>query len=69
LYLFGGAEGENIFDDLIEFDMVKLTWSEVQIKSRKPTGRNSHSMCEWDGKLVLFGGHDGNNHLNDLLVF
>lgn len=69
LYLFGGAEGENIFGDLIEFDLIEGSWIELHPKSMTPKPRNSHSACEWDGKLVLFGGHDGTHHLSELFLY
>ncbi|KAF8821028.1 Ras family protein [Cardiosporidium cionae] len=66
IYLFGGADEEQSFDDLYSMEIEKVHWTElVATGFSKPTRRYGHTICSWMDKLVLFGGlvEENNNNL------
>uniref|UniRef100_A0AC34FPE1 Uncharacterized protein n=1 Tax=Panagrolaimus sp. ES5 TaxID=591445 RepID=A0AC34FPE1_9BILA len=58
-------------DKLYCFNLKTNCWEEIETAGDLPTGRRSHSMWEYRGKLYLFGGYDSINdiHFNDFYVF
>ncbi|EPT31033.1 kelch repeat protein, putative [Toxoplasma gondii ME49] len=69
LYMFGGYDGANCFQDIDILDLDTMAWIQPAVTGEKPQARNAHTMTVVDRKLVLFGGHSGNTHLTDLHVF
>jgi len=54
---------------MIVLEMDKMQWTMPDIKGQIPVTRNAHTMCAYDTKLYLFGGHSGTTHLFDLHIF
>lgn len=70
LYMFGGYDGVRSFNDIEVFDIEIATWTQLKEYSGKvPIARDAHTMVACKQNLLLFGGHDGTNHLNDLHEF
>jgi hypothetical protein len=67
-YLFGGRDGQTVFDDLWRFDLATDTWSRIRT-GRGPSARFGHSAAWLEGiGLVVFGGQRGTRFLDDLWV-
>ena len=56
-------------NDIWELDLVAFEWRQVVVTGVKPSARSEHSSVYWDGKIILFGGTDGNVYKNDLWAF
>ncbi len=67
--LFGGFDGNTELDDAWAYDIAANTWTEVQVTSSRPAGREEHALV-YDpqaGRVLLFGGFDASDtDLNDL---
>lgn len=63
IYLFGGRDGEQEFQDLWRYDMSSGLWGEVDTTLQEDSafsGRYGHTFFYHDRYLYLFGGyHDG----------
>lgn len=55
LYLFGGFARE-LYSDIRVLDKQTNAWRMIDCKGTKPEPRFAHTMCQYDDKLVLFGG-------------
>ncbi|CAD8052466.1 unnamed protein product [Paramecium sonneborni] len=72
VYIFAGKNGDMRYNDLWEFDMIKLEWTFISINSFNniPMSRSGHSLISYQNKLVIFGGiHDVTWELDDLHYF
>jgi hypothetical protein len=57
--------------DLHEYNFVTYTWSVLSVQGQipRPRYRTSFVVNSDNTVLFLFGGHDGNRHLNDTFAF
>ena len=74
LYVFGGFDGTNCFDDLWCLDLESKKWEKLEAKGDLPSGRASHSVATDDvqGVMYIFGGsgaHFGYTNKCDLYAF
>eukprot|EP00927_Polykrikos_kofoidii_P012656 TRINITY_DN15480_c0_g2_i1.p1 TRINITY_DN15480_c0_g2~~TRINITY_DN15480_c0_g2_i1.p1 ORF type:complete len:890 (+),score=121.22 TRINITY_DN15480_c0_g2_i1:246-2915(+) len=74
LYIFGGFDGSNCFDDLYVLDLECKTWRKIEASGDWPSGRASHSAVtdELSGVMYIFGGsgsHFGYTNKRDLCEF
>ncbi len=46
--------------------LVKETWMRPVLNGVAPCGRNYHTACVVDNRVVIFGGYDGTKMLNDV---
>ncbi|PHJ17373.1 kelch repeat protein [Cystoisospora suis] len=69
LYLYGGFDGHECFQDLDILDLETMAWIRPAISGKKPKARNAHTMTAVGTKLVLCGGHSGKTHITDVHVF
>lgn len=74
LYIFGGFDGSQCFDDLYELDIDLRTWRHVEASGHLPAARASHSAVsdELAGMMYIFGGsgsHFGYTNKKDLCEF
>jgi N-acetylneuraminic acid mutarotase len=65
MYIFGGFDGSSRVGDLWRFDSFKNSWHSLEPVNGGPSARHSHSFVEWNGKLYLLFGYDG-NYRNDV---
>jgi len=78
MFIFGGRSDQNgdgtgrdfYSNKICYLDTVSLRWFSPSILPPWPAGRRSHSAINLDGKLVIFGGYNGQRkeHKNDLWV-
>mmetsp|Transcript_16906 Transcript_16906/g.37167 ORF Transcript_16906/g.37167 Transcript_16906/m.37167 type:complete len:917 (+) Transcript_16906:114-2864(+) len=74
LYIFGGFDGSNCFDDLYVLDLETRHWRKITPGGERPSGRASHSAVtdELAGVMYIFGGsgsHFGYTNKRDLCEF
>jgi len=69
IVIFGGFDGIRVLNDVIIFDLDTFAWKRAQISGNSPRPRYGHSACLYqENKLVIFGGHDGVNTLNNTQI-
>lgn len=70
LYIFGGTDGANFFNDLWCYHPKQSAWSKVETFGVAPNPRAGHAASVVEGILYVFGGRasDG-TFLNDLYAF
>ncbi|MGD8415025.1 MAG: kelch repeat-containing protein [Candidatus Latescibacterota bacterium] len=69
--VFGGRDVDwNILDQTWQFDVDSRAWSQIET-SHSPGGRFMHNMVydRCNGRVILFGGFDGETSLGDLWSF
>lgn len=70
LYMFGGFNGVRSFNKLEVFDIENGTWTALNdVRGNVPVSRDAHAMVVYKDSLYLYGGHDGENYLNDMYEF
>ncbi len=73
LYVFGGyGGGTGRLDDFYSFDFLTSTWEQVEVLGNvKPGCRENNGVVISDSSrsIILFGGYNGSNWLNDLWKF
>lgn len=68
-YIFGGYDGTNRVRELWRFDCLRNCWHLVDNSAGSPPSqRHSHSMVEWENKLFVLFGYDG-NYRSDIFEF
>ncbi|KAI8886897.1 galactose oxidase [Backusella circina FSU 941] len=67
LYIFGGGNGPDYFQDVYILDIDTLTWSKPDIDPlTRPSKRRAHTSCLWQDKIIVLGGGDGARALDDV---
>lgn len=56
MYIFGGWNGKEYFNDIITFDLEKMVWSKLQASGNPPTPRQGHASCVVGHSLIIQGG-------------
>ena len=62
IYIFGGFDGNNYLNDLIEFDISSMKIKSIMYSNKNfidiPSPRSNHTACLYDSnKLLIFGGN------------
>ncbi|KAG0360398.1 hypothetical protein BG005_010873 [Podila minutissima] len=65
LYVFGGGDGPQYFNELYMLDTDTLTWTNPQTTGTRPCRRRAHTTCVYNNCMYVFGGGDGVQALND----
>lgn len=68
LLIFGGGDGEKIYNDTYIYSIESGTWTRPPIKGPLPSTRCGHTIDHIDGKVYIFGGSNGTDFYNDLYV-
>lgn len=66
LYVFGGGDGPNYFNDLYVLNVDTLTWSKPKTEGEAPSPRRAHTTCIWNQRIIIVGGGDGARALADV---
>ncbi|ETI47587.1 hypothetical protein L916_07974 [Phytophthora nicotianae] len=71
IYIFGGYNGSSRFNDLCGYDIHAQRWSRLQAVGAVPSRRFGHSgvVHSETNRLIVFGGWDGRDTLNDLYEY
>jgi Rab9 effector protein with kelch motifs len=59
LYVFGGGDAENYFEDLYVLDVITHHWTKPETKGDVPGPRRAHTATVVGNKIWIFGGGDG----------
>lgn len=68
LFVHGGYDGSEWWDDLHVLDTQSSKWSELLGAGRLPSPRCCHTLNRVEDKLYLFGGFDGEKRVNTIDV-
>ncbi|KAI9306070.1 hypothetical protein BJ944DRAFT_160597 [Cunninghamella echinulata] len=66
LYVFGGGDGPNYFNDLYVLNTETLTWTKPKTDGVPPSPRRAHTTCLWNNNIIVVGGGDGARALADV---
>ena len=69
LYVYGGAAGSAVFDDLWAFDLINLRWNRLSATGVKPLYRNYIGIIPSTREIAIFGGFTGINTGNSDSLF
>lgn len=68
IYIWGGYDGSNRVNDLWRFDIPRNCWHSVDSIGAIPSPRHSHNAVEYDGRIYVLFGYDG-NYRSDISEF
>ena len=70
-YLFGGADNQQILNDLYCFDVMGKEWEEIHTKGTPPQPRSGSKTCVIEQKIYFFGGYTKKNgkYFSDLFTY
>ena len=71
MIMFGGYDANGKFGDTWAYSLATNTWTDLSPAGDVPSGRDRHSMV-YDpatGKMILFGGWDGDYELDDTWAY
>eukprot|EP01132_Coremiostelium_polycephalum_P001517 gene1517-1910_t len=71
IFVFGGSDVNDKFNDLMIFDTKTLFWSKPITNGAEgciPNPHRAHSATLVDHRLFIFGGGDGPNYFKDLYI-
>ena len=66
IYIFGGKNESEIFNDLYEYDIKLGKTIKIDSLSNPPTVRCNHTAMIYKKSMIIFGGWDGTRTLNDM---
>ncbi|EFC39791.1 BTB domain-containing protein [Naegleria gruberi] len=66
MYIFGGTDGTNYFNDLMVIDTESNTWVREKTQGVKPSPRYGHTCVHYNNSLYIFGGGNDQHLFNDL---
>ncbi|CAI5734365.1 unnamed protein product [Peronospora farinosa] len=71
IYIFGGYNGSSRFNDLCGYDIQAQRWMQLETSGAIPSRRFGHSgvVHTETNRLIIFGGWDGRETLNDLYEY
>lgn len=71
MFVFGGCDGWNYFNDLYSFSFPGREWAPVRVTGTAPGARSAPATVVHaeQGVMYVFGGYDGARSLNDLFRF
>lgn len=61
MYIFGGWNGKDYFNDIITFDLEKMVWSKLETNGTPPIPRQGHASCVVGHNLIIQGGFSFDN--------
>ncbi|EGG14174.1 hypothetical protein DFA_11943 [Cavenderia fasciculata] len=70
IFVFGGSDANDKFNDLLVFDTKTMFWSKPTTNGAEciPGPHRAHSATLVDYRLFVFGGGDGPNYFKDLYI-
>lgn len=69
IYIFGGYDGKNRFNDLKACRLENYEWKNVNNTGVQPLPRFGHSAVVFNDSMYIFGGWDGHETLDDLYQY
>jgi N-acetylneuraminic acid mutarotase len=68
IYVFGGYNGLSRFNNMFRYELKTKMWCKIDAQGTLPSGRFGHSgaVHEASGRMIIFGGWDGRDTLDDL---
>ncbi|ETV70106.1 hypothetical protein, variant 3 [Aphanomyces astaci] len=68
IYIFGGYNGSSRFNNMYRYEIPAKSWRKVDAVGSLPSGRFGHTgaVHESSHRLIVFGGWDGRDTLDDL---
>mgnify|MGYP002620632464 CR=1 FL=1 len=69
LYLYGGTDGDRIYDSIHILDPSTMTWDTPQTTGDHPGARFNHASCVEGGVLYIHGGQSNGYWHSDLYMF
>ncbi|RHY18423.1 hypothetical protein DYB25_002160 [Aphanomyces astaci] len=68
IYIFGGYNGSSRFNNMYRYEIPAKSWRKVDAIGSLPSGRFGHTgaVHESSHRLIVFGGWDGRDTLDDL---
>jgi len=70
LYIFGGSNGSDSKNDMLEYDLTTNQWRTLDVRGNIPSPREGHSACLFDERyIVIYGGWNGEETFNDCYLF
>ncbi|KAI8060069.1 hypothetical protein BC940DRAFT_337901 [Gongronella butleri] len=70
MYIFGGSDGERMYNDIWMFDFHSRTWSQIPAAGFIPSARENCGVALVDDAMYIIGGRDSEfQELSDLCAF
>jgi len=70
VYLFGGSDGSNYFNELYKFNILSKKWQLIGVKGKIPKARYKHeAIMTKKGNLLILGGINNDERFLDAFEF
>jgi hypothetical protein len=53
MYIFGGWNGKDYFNDMMTFDLEKMIWNKIDTSGKPPIQRQGHASCVVKHNLLI----------------
>eukprot|EP01130_Rhizamoeba_saxonica_P005349 TRINITY_DN2146_c0_g1_i1.p1 TRINITY_DN2146_c0_g1~~TRINITY_DN2146_c0_g1_i1.p1 ORF type:complete len:395 (+),score=75.21 TRINITY_DN2146_c0_g1_i1:299-1483(+) len=68
ILIFGGGDGQTIYNDLYLLNLEEFMWIRHDTLMNVPLPRCAHTSAIINNRLYIFGGGDGSNRFNDIHI-
>jgi Galactose oxidase, central domain/Tyrosine-protein kinase ephrin type A/B receptor-like/Kelch motif len=69
LYLFGGQNEKNYFNDLWVYNTLAGSWATAVTNGNGPIERSSHAAASYGNVLLIWGGESASGYLSDMYMY
>jgi len=71
IYIFGGYDGSNRFNDLYKCNLKKASfkWKKIEGEGTQPLNRFGHSAVIYNHYMYIFGGWNGHDTMDDIYQY
>jgi hypothetical protein len=68
LFVIGGHDGAKYSNEVLQLNLVTMTWERRRVQGRPPVGRGYHACVLYDSRIFMYGGYDGQSVFDEVWI-